>query len=167
MTTGPWQRRLLLAEQKVIDRRESWWAVDQGLVEAMPQVERIIYLPFTEETQVAQQLINNEIDCSLDLRPLTIETILVQNPEIITHTVTESPYGYVDWWPTSLYVNTESEPFSDPNVRWALSYFIDREQIIDVALAGAGSRRRCRCRPIPASCPTSRRSPICSRSTRR
>lgn len=139
VTTGPWRVVFSSAEQKVIDRADSWWAVDQGLVETMPQVERIIYLPFTEETQVAQQLISNQIDCSLDLRPLTMETILVQNPAIITHTFQESPYGYIDWWPTSLYVNNELEPFNDPNVRWALSYFINREQIIDVALAGAGS----------------------------
>ena len=139
VTTGPWRVTFSSPEQKVIDVAESWWAVDQGLVEAMPQVQRIIYLPFTEETQVAQQLISNQIDCSLDLRPLTMETILVQNPAIITHTFNESPFGYIDWWPTSLYVNNELEPFSDPNVRWALSYFINREQIIDVALAGAGS----------------------------
>ena len=84
-------------------------------------------------------MITNEIDCSLDLRPLTMETILVQNPKITTHTGNEKPYGYVDWWPTSLYVNNEREPFSDADVRWALSYFIDREQIIEVALGGAGS----------------------------
>ena len=88
---------------------------------------------------MAQQLITNEIDCSLDLRPLTMETILAQNPAITTHTGSEPPYGYVDWWPTSLYVNNEREPYSDPDVRWALSYFIDREQVIDVALGGAGS----------------------------
>ena len=63
---------------------------------------------------MAQQLISNEIDCSLDLRPLTMETILAQNPAIITHTFSESPYGYVDWWPTSLYVNNEREPYNDP-----------------------------------------------------
>lgn len=139
VTTGPWRVPFSSGDQKVIDRADSWWAVDQGLVDAMPAVERIIYLPFTEETQVAQQLISNQIDCSLDLRPLTMETILAQNPAIITHTFSDSPFGYIDWWPTSLYVNNEIEPFSDPNVRWALSYYINREQIIDVALAGAGS----------------------------
>jgi len=139
VTTGPWRVVFSSPDQKVLDRAESWWAVEQGLVEAMPAVERVIYLPFTQETQVAQQVISNQIDASLDLRPLTMETILAQNPAVITHTLTESPFGYVDWWPTSLYVNNEIEPFSDPNVRWALSYFINREQIIDVALAGAGS----------------------------
>ena len=74
-------------------------------------VERIIYLPAVPDEQMAQQLISNEVDCSLDLRPLTIETVMTENPNIITHTGTELPYGYVDWWPTSLYVNNEREPF--------------------------------------------------------
>ena len=139
VTTAPWKLVFSSPEQKVIDRTDSWWAVDQGLVPALPEVERIVYLPAVPDEQMAQQLISNEVDCSLDLRPLTIETVMMQNPSIITHTGTEMPYGYVDWWPTSLYVNNEREPYTDPNVRWALSYFIDREQIIQVALGGAGS----------------------------
>ncbi|MGD9711871.1 MAG: ABC transporter substrate-binding protein, partial [Thermomicrobiales bacterium] len=122
------------------DRRDSWWAVDQGLVDALPQVERIIYLPAVPDEQMAQQLIANEVDCSLDLRPLTIETVLVQNPNITTHTGSEPPLGYVDWWPTSLYINNERAPYDDPNVRWALSYYLDRDQIISVALGGNGSK---------------------------
>ncbi len=122
-------------EQKIIDRRDTWWALDQGLVTAMPEVLRIIYLPAVPDEQMAQQLIANEVDCSLDLRPLTIETVLAQNPKITTHTGSDKPYGYVDWWPTSLYVNNEREPFTDKAVRWALSYYIDRDQIIDAAHA--------------------------------
>lgn len=147
VTTGPWEVVFSSPDQKVIDRRDAWWAVDAGLTPALPQVERIIYLPFADETQVAQQLISNQIDCSLDLRPLTMETLLRQNPAIITHTGQEIPYGYVDWWPTSLYVNNEVAPFDDLDVRWALSYFIDRDQIIQVALAGAGSPSRL---PMPS-----------------
>lgn len=139
VTTAPWKLVFSSPEQKVIDRTDNWWAVDQGLADALPEIERIIYLPAMPDEQMAQQLIANQVDCSLDLRPLTIETVLAQNPNITTHTGSEMPYGYVDWWPTSLYVNNEREPFTDPNVRWALSYFIDREQVIQVALGGAGS----------------------------
>jgi peptide/nickel transport system substrate-binding protein len=139
VTTAPWKLMFSSPEQKVIDRTDSWWAVDQGLVPALPEVQRIVYLPAVPDEQLAQQLISNEIDCSVDLRPLTIETVLMQNPSITTHTGSELPYGYVDWWPTSLYVNNEREPYTDANVRWALSYFIDRDQIIQVALGGAGS----------------------------
>ncbi|HEY7033668.1 MAG TPA: ABC transporter substrate-binding protein [Thermomicrobiales bacterium] len=139
VTTGPWKVVFASPEQKVIDRRDSWWAVDQGLVPALPEVQRVIYLPFSTEQDVAEALIKNDADCSLDLRPLTISTVLDQNPNITTHTGKEKPYGYVDWWPTSLYVNCEKPPFDDPAVRWALSYFIDRQQVIDVAYDGAGS----------------------------
>lgn len=140
VTTGPWRVVLSSEEQKIIDRAASWWAVDAGLVEALPAVERIIYLPAVPDEQMAQQLIANEVDCSLDLRPLTIETVMAQNPAITTHTGTEKPYGYVDWWPTSLYVNHDREPYNDANVRWALSYYLDRDQIIEVALGGAGTK---------------------------
>jgi peptide/nickel transport system substrate-binding protein len=140
ITTGPWQVVLDSEEQRIIDRRDSWWAVDQGLVAAMPEVERIIYLPRVPDEQMAQQLIANEVDCSLDLRAFTMEAVLAQNPNITTHTGSEKPYGYVDWWPTSLYVNNEREPYTDPAVRWALSYYIDRDQVIEIGLGGAGTK---------------------------
>ncbi|MGI8643839.1 MAG: ABC transporter substrate-binding protein, partial [Thermomicrobiales bacterium] len=139
VTTAPWRVVFASPEQKVIDRREEWWAVEAGLAEALPDVERIVYLPFTDQTQVAQQFINNAIDMSSSLAPLTMQQVLSQNPAITTHTGDQPPYGYVDWWPTSLYVNNEQPPFDDVNVRWGLSYFINREQVIEVAESGAGS----------------------------
>ena len=31
-----------------------------------------------------------------------------------THTGNEPPYGYLDWWPNSLWMNTQLAPYSDP-----------------------------------------------------
>jgi peptide/nickel transport system substrate-binding protein len=73
------------------------------------------------------------------LRPLNMELLLRDNQSVTTHTGTEPPYGYVDWWPTALFVNHEAPPFDEVDVRWAISNFIDREQIIEVGYAGAGS----------------------------
>ena len=111
-------------------------------------VQRIVYLPFAGETQTAQAAITNQIDASLDLRPETIKTVLDKNPKVITHTGNNPPYGYQDWWPTSLFFNCEIAPFNNPDVRWALSYYIDRKQVIDVAYGGASFRRRCPCLSI-------------------
>ncbi len=138
VTTSPWKVVFASPEQKIIDRRDEWWAVKAGLAE-MPKVERIVYLPWAGETQAAQALITNQIDCSLDLRPRTIKQVIAQNPNIITHSGRELPYGYVDWWPTSLYLNNEKPPFDNPDVRWAISYFIDRQKVVDVGYEGAGS----------------------------
>ncbi len=60
-----------------------------------------------------------------------------QNPKITTHSGQKPPWGYVDWWPLSLYVNNEVKPFDDKDVRWAISHYIDRKTIIDVAYLGA------------------------------
>jgi peptide/nickel transport system substrate-binding protein len=48
-----------------------------------------------------------------------------------------SPYGYLDWWPNSLWMNTQIAPYSDPNVRKAMSLTIDRDKIDEVLYEGA------------------------------
>jgi peptide/nickel transport system substrate-binding protein len=146
VTTGPWKVVFSSADQKIIDRREDWWAVKAGLAKAMPTVQRIVYLPFPGETQTAQALITNAVDCSLDLRPNTMKQILAQNPKLKAWDGTNSPYGYTDWWPTSLYVDTTKPPFTDKDLRWAISYLIDRQQLIDVTFSGASTPTKL---PIP------------------
>jgi peptide/nickel transport system substrate-binding protein len=137
VTTGPWRLVFSSPEQKIIDLADDWWAVDAGLA-PMPKVERIVYLPFAGETQAAQALITNEIDIPLDLRPRTIKQVIAQNENIITHAGRDLPYGYIDWWPTALYVNNEKPPFDNADVRWAISHYIDRDQVVEVGYEGAG-----------------------------
>ena len=42
LTTGPWQVTLATSGQIVLDRRDDWWAAEQGIASAMPEVERIV-----------------------------------------------------------------------------------------------------------------------------
>jgi peptide/nickel transport system substrate-binding protein len=91
------------------------------------------------EQQTAQAMITNQVDAGTGMQPATFPTMIRGNPKIITHAGQKAPYGYVDWWPISLYVNNERPPFNDKDVRWALSHYIDREQLIDVAYLGASS----------------------------
>ncbi len=136
--TGPYKITAWTPQQKFIDLRDEWWAVTSGFVAEMPQVERILALPAADETTMAQMVINNEIDSSISLLATTIRQVVDQNPNIITHTGRELPYGYIDWWPTSFWFNCDEGPFADKNVRWAVSYTANRQQMIDVALEGSG-----------------------------
>ena len=152
VTTGPWQVVDASPQQKVFDRRPSWWAADRKLA-PLPAVERNIWLPFAGEQQAAQALITNQLDAGTGMQPATFPTVFRQNPKIITHTGQKPPYGYMDWWPISLYVNNERPPFDDKDVRWALSYYIDRQQLIEVGYLGANTPSKLPLPPYPPLLP--------------
>lgn len=136
VTTGPWRVVAASPQQKVFDRRDKWWAAERNLA-PMPQVLRNIWLPNAGEQQTAQLLITNQVDVGTGMQPATFPTVFRGNPKVMTHSGQKPPFGYRDWWPISLYVNNERPPFDDKNVRWALSHYIDRQQLIEVSYLGA------------------------------
>ena len=136
--TGPYSIALSEPAQRVWDLRVDWWAYKIGF-QALPEVERLIYLTYMEETKRVQNLITNAIDTCLELRPANIKTVLEANPNISTWTGREPPYSYKTWWPTSLGFNALEEPWSDPDIRRAVNHAINREQLIEIGWQGSGS----------------------------
>ena len=137
VVTGPFNVVAWTPQQQIMDRRDDWWATAAGFAE-LPQIERIIKIPSSGEERAAQLVINNEIDSSIGMRATTIPQAVNGNPNIITHTLRDLPLGYIDWWPTSFWFNCSEPPFDSADVRWAVSYTIDRQQMLDVALEGSG-----------------------------
>ncbi len=139
--SGPYDLVAWNANQKIYNLRDDWWAVTAGRI-AAPAVKRVIYVNLGGQVgqnmdTIAQRIVNNEMDSALDMRSSVIGNILAQNPEITTHAGNESPYGYLDWWPNSLWMNTQLEPYNDPKVRRAMSLVINRELINEVLYEGA------------------------------
>jgi len=139
--SGPYTVTRMESQVKHLDCRYEWWAYDVGLVDHLPHVKRIVQFGWPGEEVATQMLINNEVDVSLDLRPASYEAIFAQGADhIMSHTGKEKPYGYMDWWPTSLFFNTLEEPYDNPDVRWAFAYAIDHQQVMDVGYGGAGTK---------------------------
>ncbi|WP_421726458.1 ABC transporter substrate-binding protein [Bauldia sp.] len=139
--SGPYKTVAWNANQRIMDLRDDWWAAESGL-NKLPDVKRIVIVNLggtvgQSMDVVAQRLVNNEMDSALDMRSSVIGNILAQNPVITTHTGDSSPYGYLDWWPNSLWMNTKLEPFDDPRVRRAASLLINRELINELLYEGA------------------------------
>lgn len=136
--SGPFDIVAWNTNQKIYNLREDWWAVTAGRI-AAPAVKRVVVVNILNQPMdtVAQRIVNNEFDSSVDMRAQIIGNILQQNPEVQSWTGTESPYGYLDWWPNSLWMNDQLEPYSDPNVRKAISLAINRDQINEVLYEGA------------------------------
>lgn len=135
--TGAYKLVQSTPEQKVWDLRPDWWAAAAG-VATLPEVQRLIFLPPFEESRMAQLVISNEADITLNIAPATMPSLFQQNPKIITHSGQEPPYGYTDWWPSGLGFNCSVAPWDNPDVRWAVSYAIDRQQLVDFGYRGAG-----------------------------
>jgi ABC-type transport system substrate-binding protein len=123
-------------EQLIYDIRPDWWGFKTGF-QKVPDMQRALFVPFTDQTNAAQRLVNNEVDSSLDLRNTTIRSVVDQNDKITTHTGKDEPLGYIDWWPNSLWMNTLLEPYSNKDVRWAMNHSIDRDTIDSVVYLGA------------------------------
>ncbi len=149
VTTSPWQAVYTSSTQKILDRRDDWWAVGAGLAK-LPAVERVIWIPWPGEPQAAQAAITNAVDLPMSLPARTTEQMLAQNPKMTTFTGNGKPYATLDYWPGNLFVNTQKPPFDKPEVRWALSYFLDRDQIVQVGLAGAGSKSQLPMAALPS-----------------
>jgi peptide/nickel transport system substrate-binding protein len=139
--SGPYNLVAWDANQKIYDLRPDWWAIAAGR-SALPAVKRIVMVNIGGQVGqnmdiVVQRIVNNEFDAILDVRSSVAANILAANPKITTHSGNESPYGYLDWWPNSLWSNTQIEPYSDKNVRKAMALTIDRDKIDEIIYDGA------------------------------
>jgi peptide/nickel transport system substrate-binding protein len=138
VASGPFKLVFASPQQKIYDVRDDWWAIETGFREK-PQVERIIYLPLQDESQAAQLLISNQIDMGPIMQVSTLKTVLAQNPKVITFSGQEPPYGYLDWCPIDLNVNASVAPYDDKDIRWAISWALDRVKLAELAESGAGT----------------------------
>ena len=137
VVSGPYQIALSEPGQRIWDLRRDWWGAKTRF-RALPKVQRIIYLPYMDEVKRVQSLIANNLDSCLDMRPANIKSIVHGNPKVATWSGRQLPYGYLDWWPISLGFNNLEEPFSDPEIRWAVNYAIDRKQLLAIGWEGSG-----------------------------
>jgi ABC-type transport system substrate-binding protein len=140
-TSGPYRLVSHDRNQKIFDLRDDWWAVQAGIAPT-PDVKRVVMVNIGGQVgqnmdTIAQRIVNNEMDSALDMRSSVIGNILNQNPKITTHSGNEPPYGYLDWWPNSLWVNTQLEPYNDVRVRRAMSLAVNRDQIDEFIYEGA------------------------------
>jgi peptide/nickel transport system substrate-binding protein len=136
--SGPYNLVLWNIDQKVYDLRPDWWAVKAGLIPS-PAVQRVVVLNIYQQAPdtFAERVVNDEFDSTGDLRSQVIGNVLKQNSKITSYTGDAPPYGYLDWWPNSLWVNTLLPPYSDVRVRRALSLAIDRDKLNEILYGGA------------------------------
>jgi peptide/nickel transport system substrate-binding protein len=145
ITTSPWRLNYSDENRRILDRVltcDDYWGCKSGFIN-LPEPERYIWLRMEDDSSMASAVIKNEIDQTHDLRVELIQQAIKKNELVTTWSGRDKgPYGLVSWWPSSLYVNNKDTHLSNPNVRWAISKFIDRDKVNDFAFANNGQVSR-------------------------
>ncbi|MHC2995640.1 MAG: ABC transporter substrate-binding protein [Candidatus Atribacteria bacterium] len=133
--TGPY--RLLSSSEAafVYERRDDWWVTEQYKVKPAPRY--VVYQYFGPETSVAIGLTTNDID-SPAIGILSLGSYLVakkKNP-YVTAWYTRAPHAWLDPCPRLLMIQNARSPWDRKEVRWAISYLIDRDAIVNLAYEG-------------------------------
>jgi peptide/nickel transport system substrate-binding protein len=146
--TGPYRVVDAAPERIIMDRRDDWWGADparwsgqSGVYWAKPPApKRIVTVPRGDQQQSAQQLAAGQIDWMVEAPVPMMKKLLAQYPQITTLTDRKAPWGYIDWWPTSVYFNFDNPKVSDLRVRQALRHAVNCKQVIDIFHDGAADQ---------------------------
>lgn len=133
--TGAFRVVEMTPERIILDRRDDWWGAKTGF-RPLPNMKRVIFVPFSTHDAAAQLLVKGEVDTILEAQVPMMKSLLTRD-NITTFSGKQPPYGNIDWWPTSLLFNHDDPQWSDLRIRRAVSLYIDREQAVDYAYEGA------------------------------
>lgn len=134
--TGPYKLTRADANALIFDLRDDWWALDEGLAERMPHVERVVYVPATQEA-MPQLYATNQIDIGRSIQPGAFEAIRVQNPNLNAWNTEGPMWGASAGCIMSIRFNTQREPFDSVPLRQAISHAVDRNQLVNLAWEGS------------------------------
>lgn len=131
VSTSPYQLVQSTTTETVWERRDNWWAAESGFQE-LPEPKEVIFRTAGSEERRAAMANANELDTLWVLGRDNFEQVRSQNSDIGAW-FDEPPYAYLDPCPRYMAFNTTKAPFDDPRVRWAVSYAMNRDAIVDIA----------------------------------
>ncbi len=132
--TGPYKLTTASPNQFVWDRDDNWWGAKAGF-HALPEPLRLIWVIAASEDQKALLMSSNQLDSAMNVSLGAFEAIQAKNPNVIAWHP-DLPYAWADPCPRQLSFNLEKEPWSNVNLRKAVSLVIDRTKMIEIAYEG-------------------------------
>ncbi|WP_420640742.1 ABC transporter substrate-binding protein [Candidatus Leptofilum sp.] len=133
--TGPYLLESVSETEFVYTRDDDWWGVDAGFQD-LPAPERLVWTTFgTEDTKVAA-MASDGLDSLMDISLGAFFALQQRNPNTIAY-YNDLPYAWPDPCARNIELNLTVEPWNDPDMRKALNYAIDRDEVVAIAYEGA------------------------------
>jgi peptide/nickel transport system substrate-binding protein len=132
--SGPYVVKSFSSTEFDYKRNDNWWGAKSGAFRLPAPLE--IRRPWVgDQATTDQMMVNNESDIGGAVTPSAQAALLAQNPKLKPYS---GDQGWVDPCPRMLTLNTTIAPWDNKVMRHALSYAMNRRQIVDVVYEGAG-----------------------------
>lgn len=132
--TGPYRLTSTSATLVEYERRADWWGVDAKFMK-LPEPERLQFVVNeTEDVRIARA-IDHQLDSIADMTAGAYESLTAKNSTVRSW-LPDKPWAWADPCTRMLSFNTTVAPWNDPDMRWAINYAIDRDEIVKIAYEG-------------------------------
>jgi len=134
--TGPYLVESVSDTEFTYVRNDDWWGAKSGWKE-LPKPEKLVWVWYgPEETRVAA-MANDGLDSMMDVTLGALLALQQRNPNVIAH-FNEMPFAWVpDPCSRTFEFNHTVEPWNDKDMRWAINYAFDRDEIVAIAYEGS------------------------------
>jgi peptide/nickel transport system substrate-binding protein len=133
--TGPYVLENATETSFTYVRDEDYWGNEVFGHAPAPQTVNFLYVG--PETNVALSLAADELDTP-NIGILSVgsfQEVARRNPNVSAW-YPEAPYAWLDPCPRAMMVQNATPPWDKKEMRWALSYLIDREAVVNLAYEG-------------------------------
>ncbi len=139
--TGPYTLDAVSPTEFTYVRNDNWWGAESGWKD-LPAPEKVVWTWAGPEETRAALMADGQLDSLMDITLGALLALQEQNPNVITW-FDELPYAWVPDPCSRIFMfNTLVEPWNDPEMRWAINYAMDRDQIVEIAYEGTTLKSR-------------------------
>jgi len=129
-------------------RDDNWWGAKTGF-KPLPAPKTLIWTWAGPEEARAALMADNKLDSLMDITIGTFEALQKKNPKVIAW-LDQKPYVTLDPCARTFMFNTAQAPWDTKEMRWAINYAINRDEIVNVAYSGTTVKSKT---PWPAYAP--------------
>jgi peptide/nickel transport system substrate-binding protein len=132
--TGAYKLESISPTEFTYLRDDNWWGAKTGFAH-LPEPEKLVWTWAGPEETRAALMADGQLDSLMDVTLGTFKAIQARNPNVIAW-FPQLPYAWLDPCARNFEFNTAVPPWDNKDMRWAVNYAIDRNQILNVAYEG-------------------------------
>jgi peptide/nickel transport system substrate-binding protein len=132
--TGPYKLASISPTEFTYVRDDNWWGAKTGF-KKLPEPQKLVWTWAGPEETRAALMADKQLDSLMDITLGTFKAIKARNPNVISW-FKDPPYAWLDPCARNFEFNTAVAPWDDKDMRWAVNYAIDRDQIVKVSYEG-------------------------------